>query len=176
MSALFVRHQLGFFYKGGVQNDINFRSHDFERIRSLSRDVRAKLCETKHNVGNLDGKEALEKSEQAYENMIPNGLDSSNHYFWNITNDQGERRGWLWLYADPFHPQKEAFIYSFGLYEAFRGKGLAQLALQTLDERARELGVERLALHVFAHNETAVYLYQKMGYAMTNIRMRKQLS
>ncbi|MCY8454978.1 GNAT family N-acetyltransferase, partial [Bacillus spizizenii] len=25
------------------------------------------------------------------------------------------------------------------------------------------------------HNETAVYLYQKMGYAMTNIRMRKQL-
>ncbi|MDP4123169.1 MAG: GNAT family N-acetyltransferase, partial [Bacillota bacterium] len=27
----------------------------------------------------------------------------------------------------------------------------------------------------FAHNETAVYLYQKMGYAMTNIRMRKQL-
>ncbi|WP_416723326.1 GNAT family N-acetyltransferase [Bacillus stercoris] len=146
---------------------------EFEAFRGMSVQNYAKQNITS---GTWTEKEALEKSEQAYENMIPNGLDSSNHYFWNITNDQGERRGWLWLYADPFHPQKEAFIYSFGLYEAFRGKGLAQLALQKLDERARELGAERLALHVFAHNEIAVYLYQKMGYAMTNIRMRKQLS
>ncbi|MEC1627089.1 GNAT family N-acetyltransferase [Bacillus mojavensis] len=131
----------------------------------------------KQNIasGTWTEKEAIEKAEQAYEKMIPDGRNSSNHNFCNITNEQGERIGWLWLYADPLHPQKEAFIYSFGLYEAYRGKGLAQLALQTLDERAREMGVERLALHVFAHNETAVYLYQKMGYAMTNIRMRKQL-
>ncbi|AUS12838.1 GNAT family N-acetyltransferase [Bacillus subtilis] len=146
---------------------------EFEAFRGMSVQNYAKQNITS---GTWTEKEALEKSEQAYESMIPNGLDSSNHYFWNITNVQGESMGWLWLYADPFHPQKEAFIYSFGLYEAFRGKGLAQLALQKLDERARELGVERLALHVFAHNETAVYLYQKMGYAMTNIRMRKQLS
>ncbi|WP_413286966.1 GNAT family N-acetyltransferase [Bacillus mojavensis] len=131
----------------------------------------------KQNIasGTWTEKEAIEKSEQAYEKMIPDGRNSSNHNFWNITNEQGERIGWLWLYADPLHPQKEAFIYSFGLYEAYRGKGLAQLALQTLDERAREMGVERLALHVFAHNETAVHLYQKMGYIMTNIKMRRQL-
>ncbi|WP_038827540.1 GNAT family N-acetyltransferase [Bacillus subtilis] len=145
---------------------------EFETFRGMSVQNYAKQNTTS---GTWTEKEAFEKSEQAYENMIPNGRDSSNHYFWNITNDQRERMGWLWLYADPLHPQKEAFIYSFGLYEAFRGKGLAQLALQTLDEKARELGTERLALHVFAHNETAVYLYQKMGYAMTNIRMRKQL-
>ncbi|MEC1667022.1 GNAT family N-acetyltransferase [Bacillus mojavensis] len=131
----------------------------------------------KQNIasGTWTEKEAIEKAEQAYEKMIPDGRNSSNHNFWNITNEQGERIGWLWLYADPLHPQKEAFIYSFGLYEAYRGKGLAQLALQTLDERAREMGVERLALHVFAHNETAVHLYQKMGYIMTNIKMRRQL-
>ncbi|MFS0664940.1 GNAT family N-acetyltransferase [Bacillus mojavensis] len=131
----------------------------------------------KQNIasGTWTEKEAIEKSEQAYEKMIPDGRNSSNHNFWNITNEQGERIGWLWLYADPLHPQKEAFIYSFGLYEAYRGKGLAQLALQTLDGRAREMGVERLALHVFAHNETAVHLYQKMGYIMTNIKMRRQL-
>ncbi|MFO3790450.1 GNAT family N-acetyltransferase [Bacillus mojavensis] len=131
----------------------------------------------KQNIasGTWTEKEAMEKSEQAYEKMIPHGRNSSNHTFWNITNEQGERIGWLWLYADPLHPQKEAFIYSFGLYEAYRGKGLAQLALQTLDGRAREMGVERLALHVFAHNETAVHLYQKMGYIMTNIKMRRQL-
>ncbi len=125
---------------------------EFEAFRGMSVQNYAKQNITS---GTWTEKEAFEKSEQAFENMIPNGRDSSNHYFWNITNDQGERMGWLWLYADPFHPQKEAFIYSFGLYEAFRGKGLAQLALQTLDERARELGAERLALHVFAHNETA---------------------
>lgn len=143
---------------------------EFEAFREMS--VRNYA---KQNImsGTWTEKEAFEKSEQAYEKLIPNGRNSSNHFFWKITNEQGERMGWL--YADPFHPQKEAFIYSFGLYEAFRGRGLAQLALQTLDERARELGAERLALHVFAHNEIAVHLYEKMGYAMTNIRMRKQL-
>ncbi|WP_039075743.1 GNAT family N-acetyltransferase [Bacillus sp. MSP13] len=152
---------------------VDMTAEEFGAFRGMSVQNYAK-----QNIesGTRTEKEALEKSEQAYEKMIPNGRNSSNHYFWNITNEQGERIGWLWLYADPHHPQKEAFIYSFGMYEAFRGKGLAQLALQTLDERARKLGAERLALHVFAHNETAVHLYQKMGYAMTNIRMRKQLN
>ncbi|KAF1677673.1 GNAT family N-acetyltransferase [Bacillus sp. SKDU12] len=145
---------------------------EFEAFRRMSVQNYAKQNITS---GTWTKDEALEKSEQAYRNMVPEGRNSSNHYFWNIINEQGERMGWLWMYADPLHPQKEAFIYSFGIYEAFCRKGLAQLALKTLDEKAKELGVERLALHVFAHNETAVHLYQKMGYAMTNIRMRKQL-
>ncbi|MGG1227759.1 GNAT family N-acetyltransferase [Bacillus halotolerans] len=145
---------------------------EFEAFRGMSVQNYAK-----QNIqsGTWTEKEAFEKSEQAYENMIPNGRNSSNHHFWNIRNDLGENIGWLWLYADPHHPQKEAFIYSFGLYEAFRGKGLAQLALHALDDKARQMGAERLALHVFAHNETAVHLYQKMGYIMTNIKMRRQL-
>ncbi|MFJ9290679.1 GNAT family N-acetyltransferase [Bacillus sp. 7705b] len=145
---------------------------EFEAFRGMSVQNYAK-----QNIqsGTWTEKEAFEKSEQAYEKMIPNGRNSSNHFFWNIRNDLGENIGWLWLYADPHHPQKEAFIYSFGLYEAFRGKGLAQLALRALDDKARQMGAERLALHVFAHNETAVHLYQKMGYIMTNIKMRRQL-
>lgn len=65
---------------------------EFEAFRGMSVQNYAK-----QNIqsGTWTEKEALEKSEQAYENMIPNGRSSSNHFFWNITNEQGERMGWL---------------------------------------------------------------------------------
>lgn len=60
---------------------------EFEAFRGMSVQNYAKQNITS---GTWTEKEALEKSEQAYENMVPNGRDSSNHYFWNITNDQGK--------------------------------------------------------------------------------------
>ncbi|MCI4139389.1 GNAT family N-acetyltransferase, partial [Bacillus vallismortis] len=53
---------------------------EFEAFRGVSVQNYAK-----QNIksGTWTEKEAFEKSEQAYENMIPEGRNSSNHYFWN---------------------------------------------------------------------------------------------
>lgn len=69
---------------------------EFEAFRGMSVQNYAK-----QNIksGTWTEKEAFEKSEQVYEKMILDGRSSSNHYFWSITNEQGERMGWLWLYA-----------------------------------------------------------------------------
>lgn len=120
---------------------------EFEAFRGMSVQNYAKQNITS---GTWTEKEAFEKSEQAYENMIPNGRDSNNHYFWNITNDQGERMGWLWLYADPFHPQKEAFIYSFGLYEAFPEKDLLNWRFKCLMKEQESL-VWKGWLYMYLH-------------------------
>lgn len=62
---------------------------EFEAFRGMSVQNYAK-----QNIqsGTWTEKEAFEKSEQAYEKMIPNGRNSSNHFFWNITNEEG--KGW----------------------------------------------------------------------------------
>ena len=41
---------------------------------------------------------------------------------------------------------------------------------------ARELGVDDIALHVFAHNEAAQALYRALGYLTTGINMRKRIT
>lgn len=84
-----------------------------------------------------------------------------------------ETAGWLWIHAEPEHPQQEAFIYDFGLYESYRGKGFAKQALNALDEMAGNMGIRKLSLHVFAHNETARRLYEQTGFQETDVIMSK---
>ncbi len=119
--------------------------------------------------------DALEKSEEQFKSLLPDGTATINHYLWSIVNDNKDVIGWLWIYADPHHPQKEAFIYDFGLYEAYRGQGNGQQALKALEEEAQQLGIKKLSLHVFAHNKTAKRLYEKMDFEITDLQMSKRL-
>ncbi|MFN2744971.1 MULTISPECIES: GNAT family N-acetyltransferase [Bacillus] len=119
--------------------------------------------------------EAMEKSEEQLKTLLPDGTATINHYLWSIVNENKDVIGWLWLYADPYHPQKEAFIYDFGLYEAYRGQGNGQQALKALEEEAKQLGIKKLSLHVFAHNKTAKRLYEKMNFETTDLHMSKRL-
>jgi RimJ/RimL family protein N-acetyltransferase len=42
--------------------------------------------------------------------------------------------------------------------------------------QARELGADKVELHVFGHNQGARALYEKLGYTPTSIVMVKPLS
>lgn len=48
--------------------------------------------------------------------------------------------------------------------ESGRGRGVGYLALQYLEERIKEQGLERIELGVFEFNKQAIRLYQKLGY------------
>ncbi|MGY4670466.1 hypothetical protein ACVW0X_000643 [Bacillus subtilis] len=120
---------------------------EFEAFRVMSVQNFAKQNITS---GTWTEKEAFEKSEQAYENMIPNGRDSSNHYFWNITNDQGERMGWLWLYADPLHPQKERLSIPLDCMKPFAEKDLLNWRFKRLMKEQESL-VRKGWLYMYLH-------------------------
>ena len=55
------------------------------------------------------------------------------------------------------------------------GSGLGKELMGLVDDEARKLGVSSIALHVFAHNQVARALYEKMGYRTTNLWMSKDL-
>ncbi len=44
-----------------------------------------------------------------------------------------------------------------------------------LEDKAMELGLASLALHVFAHNPAAISLYEKLGYQVKGYNMTKAL-
>jgi ribosomal protein S18 acetylase RimI-like enzyme len=68
---------------------------------------------------------------------------------------------------------RRAFINDFVIEPQFRGQGFGKQTLQALDTKMEEMNVESITLHVFAHNATAINLYEKMGYEVTNLYMRK---
>ena len=133
-----------------------------------------RYAEEKVLAGTWNQEEAQKNAEKQFDRLLPEGLQTEDHELWTFMHGD-ESIGWVWLCYDRDHPQHEGFIYNFMLFEAYRGKGLAKQAMTALEEQAKSLGVKKLSLHVFAHNQIARSLYEKTGFAETGIYMSKPL-
>ncbi len=128
-------------------------------------------------AGNWLPEEAHQKSEQEFKQLLPDGVASKGQYLFSIEEAQsGQTIGMLWFAVNNRGPRPTAFIYDFIIDEPHRGQGYGRQALAALDQQAVALGVETISLHAFAHNQTAIALYQKLGYAITDVHMAKQIS
>jgi ribosomal protein S18 acetylase RimI-like enzyme len=123
--------------------------------------------------------EALANSEAEFRELLPRGTETPGHYLFSLEDPATrEHVGLVWFRADrgPGAPRPPTvFLYDLVVYEPFRGRGHGTRAMHLVEERARELGFETIALHVFAHNEVALSLYRKLGYLATDIRMAKKV-
>ncbi|PJH93197.1 GNAT family N-acetyltransferase [Bacillus sp. SN1] len=146
-----------------------------EEFRSYLTYTTKHYAEEKVKAGTWQPEDALHLSKQTFSNLLPKGLETLHHHVWSLTLNEKESVGWLWIHAEPEHPQKEAYIYDFGLYEPYRGKGYAKQALTALEQTARSMGIRKLSLHVFAHNQTARKLYERTGFQETDVVMSKKL-
>lgn len=127
-------------------------------------------------AGTWTKEEAPEKSEKEFERLLPEGLDSEFQHLFAITKSvDKEKVGWLWYYFNPEGPQKEAFLYDFLIFDEMQGQGYGKTALKALDDHALVNGIEKISLHVFAHNKRAISLYEKLDYEAKDIIMSKLL-
>jgi len=83
--------------------------------------------------------------------------------------------GWLWLGEAPSEHKRSAFIYDILVRPEYRGQGHGTRVLQAVEAWANTLGMQHIDLHVFGHNTGAQRLYNRAGYRVTNIRMRRTL-
>lgn len=120
--------------------------------------------------------EALEKSRQVHQQLLPSGLATRDHYLLTIQDESGLAIGTAWLKADHAAAVPTGFVYDIFIEEAHRGQGKGTQAMLALEEKARELGLRTLALHVFAHNPRAIALYKRLGYGVKSLNMRKELT
>lgn len=128
----------------------------------------------KVRAGNWVESEALERSAQSYAELLPDGVATPDNYLYTIL--AGETPvGELWFAVRQDGGHRAAFIYDFAINEAHRRQGYAAQALTALEPIVRDLGLDRISLHVFGHNQPAISLYQKVGYLATNINMTKML-
>jgi len=56
-----------------------------------------------------------------------------------------------------------------------RGKGYGKQTMLLIEEKARELGLKSIGLHVFGVNTVARNLYEGLGYEISSLNMQKQL-
>lgn len=107
------------------------------------------------------------------QSLLPQGARTPAHYLWNVVDDTDGVVGNLWVFVD--ESKRRAFIYDIEMAEAHRGKGYGERTLALLDDHMRALGIQRIALNVFASNTVARHLYDKVGYYPVATTMQKDL-
>lgn len=145
----------------------------YERFRA-----QAVIDYAKENVaaGRWPAEGALERSEQSYARLLPQGLATPDQHLFTIRDEaQGLDVGALWLAVTESPSGRSGYVYDVAIAAAYRRQGHARAAFIALEDFARTLGLREIGLHVFAHNPGAEALYRALGYQVTGTNMQKQV-
>lgn len=119
---------------------------------------------------------ALERSRADFEALLPQGLATPGNHLYEIrATSDGDALGFVWLAIEHKHGAVSAYIYDLEVMPEFRRQGHAMRALRAVESIAAAAGATSIGLNVFANNREAQALYEKLGYAPTNINMYKSL-
>jgi ribosomal protein S18 acetylase RimI-like enzyme len=128
-------------------------------------------------AGNWKPDEALARSAAEFNQLLPAGVNSPQQHLYSIYDqNSGSVVGMLWFAEKRGEGEPHAWIYDFVIQPEFRGKGYGAEAMRALEDEVRAVGLNKVSLHVFGHNQIARNLYEKAGYAITNILMSKSLA
>ena len=93
-----------------------------------------------------------------------------------VAVEDGEIVGWCdAISAGPESCAPHIAKLGMGLRADQRGKGLGRRLLEATVARAREMGLEKIELGVYATNEPAIRLYRAMGFVDEGVRRRSRL-
>jgi ribosomal protein S18 acetylase RimI-like enzyme len=118
--------------------------------------------------------ESLEASRTDYAQMLPQGLETPHRHFCNLVDEEsGARIGEAWYVLQSKGGKTQLWIDWIWVEPEFRRRGYATQVFGRLEEEARARGAGRVGLHVVSENEGALALYDKLGYAVTDLLMAK---
>ncbi len=90
-----------------------------------------------------------------------------------LDEETSEPLGCVWWHVD--EQKKRGFLFNVYVLEQHRGKGIGHEIMKLMDETLRKKGATHVVLNVSAGNRVAQALYEKNGYASTNMFMTKRL-
>lgn len=121
--------------------------------------------------GNWSEQESFSKATEQYAQLLLDGEKTANNKLFTIRSD-GQEVGMIWL---ALKPNNKGFIYDIKIREDYRGRGFGKQAMEDIEKVGREFGIKSIGLHVFANNQIARSLYEKLGYKETSIVMAKEI-
>jgi GNAT superfamily N-acetyltransferase len=127
------------------------------------------------HAGNWTAEEAAGRARAEFQQMLPNGQQTSNQYLKVVMDEQGHKVGMLWYFVDVSQTLKKAFLIDFFIFPEGRHKGYEAEALALFEQDARSNGATRVELQVFTHKTDDVALYQNNGYQQTSVFFAKNL-
>ena len=135
-----------------------FTRQEFSRYEewSIGSYAEALICS-----GTETEKDALCVSAEEFEEMLPDGMDTPDNFFFYADNEYGDNVGFVWYTVVE---KGEVFLSDFGVSPEYREQGYGAAILRKLEAELRAQGITLISLHVFDYNKPAIRLYTDMGY------------
>lgn len=150
---------------------IEMKEHEFKQYLDFMIPDYAKDISNNYNLS-MD--KAFEESEVMMKELLPDGISTEGQFLYNIYDPQLNKQvGILWF--DINKEINRAYLYHIFINEDCRQRGYATKAIEKLQKRVKEFGMNSIALSVFGKNKNAQELYEKMGYSVSSISMYKLL-
>lgn len=94
-----------------------------------------------------------------------------------VAEDNNQISGYLYAFLKNLEPLKlqSCHICDIIVLEKFRNKGIATKLHEALVKELKKRGIEWMTLYVSPHNDKAIKLYEKWGYAQNSLRMLKKI-
>jgi len=136
----------------------------------------AAFAEDKIASGQWARDEAMARSAQEHAELLPDGPSTADNHLYTLVDEAGTAVGMLWFAVTSRFDAPVAYVYNIEVEPGQRRRGHARRGLLALEQEARRLGLNGVALHVFGHNTGAQALYAGLGYGPTNISLFKPLA
>jgi ribosomal protein S18 acetylase RimI-like enzyme len=127
-------------------------------------------------AGNWEAGDAQKRVGEQMAELLPQDLETPGMLFFTAETASGDSIGYLWLALerDP-DSGGGAWIYDIEVLEERRGEGYGLALLSAAEKEAGRRGVKNIGLNVFGSNVVARSLYERAGYQITSMYMRKEL-
>lgn len=89
--------------------------------------------------------------------------------------DRGILVGFIWAYSVVFRKENRMYVSVIQIDDAYRGRGLGTKLLKAVENEARFLGLPALYIHAEANNLGAIRLYEREGYVLERVQLRKPI-
>ena len=98
-----------------------------------------------------------------------NLAEGNPHY---IALDAGQVIGWCDIVRKKLEGFTHAAALGMGVLKDYRGQGIGERLARAALQQAREIGLERVELDVYASNGPALMLYEKLGFVAEGLHRR----
>jgi ribosomal protein S18 acetylase RimI-like enzyme len=154
---------------------ITLRPMSVDRLPAWLDDTNAAYIEELVAAGRTR-EDAIRHAAKSMEFAFPDGELAPGHAVFDVLDDAEERVGYLWIGPDTSEDPAAWWVWDIEIDEGQRGHGYGRATMLLGEDYARRQGARTLGLNVFGSNSVARGLYERLGYATTQLQMRKPLT
>lgn len=154
---------------------VNFRGMSKSEYDDYYKESLQSLVNELARAYDLSEGEALEIARKSFEKLLPEGHPAAPDQFLYVIEESRRTIGVLWFGIKRDRQVPEAYIWDIFIKPEFRGKGFGKQALLALEEEVKSLGLFRISLNVFGHNDVAQRMYKRLAYRTVSNAMAKNL-